>query len=325
MFIYYLNSMKIIKLLYRKFFLSLSISFISSFVIFFIFSLIGSLDEDYLFSTILNISLINSLEILAYVPSFIFLISIILLVIFLKSKNEIIIIKSYMKKERLFIFLLPIVIFFTVLEINKKQILVILESSKANLTNNNDKLLTKILIEKSNLSKRYMVFNNLDINSLDETEYRLFEIINDKVSSAEFSNNVILSNNTLIANNFTRYSKNLIEDFKVKKKINLKFIDLANQSKIVKDISEKQFKVDIKLINLIIFFVLFFNFIFLIFLSRKYVGIKESLLHPILIGITFLIYSFFIFNNSFSFYKSEFEILASLIIGIFFLKVYTNE
>lgn len=230
-----------------------------------------------------------------------------------------------MKKERLFIFLLPIVIFFTVLEINKKQILVILESSKANLTNNNDKLLTKILIEKSNLSKRYMVFNNLDINSLDETEYRLFEIINDKVSSAEFSNNVILSNNTLIANNFTRYSKNLIEDFKVKKKINLKFIDLANQSKIVKDISEKQFKVDIKSINLIIFFVLFFNFIFLIFLSRKYVGIKESLLHPILIGITFLIYSFFIFNNSFSFYKSEFEILASLIIGIFFLKVYTNE
>ena len=76
-----------------------------------------------------------------------------------------------MKKERLFIFLLPIVIFFTVLEINKKQILVTLESSKANLTNNNDKLLTKILIEKKNLSKRYMVFNNLDINSLDETEY----------------------------------------------------------------------------------------------------------------------------------------------------------
>ena len=317
--------MKIIKLLYRKFFLSLSISFISSFVMFFIFSLIGSLDEDYLFSTILNISLINSLEILAYVPSFIFLISIILLITFLKSKNEIIIIKSYMKKERLFIFLLPIVIFFTVLEINKKQILVTLESSKANLTNNNDKLLTKILIEKRNLSKRYMVFNNLDINSLDETEYRLFEIINNKVSSAEFSNSIILSDDTLIANNFTRYSKNLIEDFKVKKEINLKFIDLVNQSKIVKDISEKQLKIDIKLINLIIFFVLFFNFVFLIFLSRKYVGIKDSLLNPILIGVTFLIYSFFVFNNSFSLYKSEFEILASLIIGIFFLKVYTNE
>ena len=91
-----------------------------------------------------------------------------------------------------------------------------------------------------------MVFNNLDINSLDETEYRLFEIINNKVSSAEFSNNIILSNNTLIANNYTRYSKNLIEDFKVKKKINLKFIDLAKQSKIVKDISEKQLKIDIK-------------------------------------------------------------------------------
>ena len=50
---------------------------------------------------------------------------------------------------------------------------------------------------------------------------------------------------------------NLIEDFKVKKKINLKFIDLANQSKIVKDISEKQLKIDIKLINQ-----LFFSFFF---------------------------------------------------------------
>ena len=103
-----------------------------------------------------------------------------------------------------------------------------------------------------------MVFNNLDINSLDETEYRLFEIINNKVSSAEFSNNVILSNNTLIANNFTRYSKNLIEDFKVKKKINLKFIDLAKH-KFERHI-RKVIKIDIKLINQLFFVLLILSF-----------------------------------------------------------------
>ena len=104
--------MKIIKLLYLKYILSFSICLISSYVIFFIFSLLGNLNEDYLFNIIVNLSLLNSLQILMYVPSFIFLISVILLTIFLKSKNEIIIIKSYMNLKKMMIFFLPIVFFF---------------------------------------------------------------------------------------------------------------------------------------------------------------------------------------------------------------------
>ena len=47
--------MKIINLLYTKYILSLLICLISSFVIFFIFSLIGNLNEDYLFNIIIKI------------------------------------------------------------------------------------------------------------------------------------------------------------------------------------------------------------------------------------------------------------------------------
>ena len=64
--------MKIINLLYTKYILSLLICLLSSSVIFFIFSLLGNLDEEYLFNIIIKISFYNSLQILTYIPAFIF-------------------------------------------------------------------------------------------------------------------------------------------------------------------------------------------------------------------------------------------------------------
>ena len=318
--------MKIIKLLYIKYGLSFSICLASSYTIFFIFSLISNLNEDYIFSTIIKISLLNSVQILTYIPSFVFLLSIILFTIFIKSKSEIIIIKSYVKTIRLMIFFLPIIFFFTLLEINKKHLAQLLENSKANLIDNNDKLLSKILIENDDFSKKFIVFKNLHSNNLEDAEYRFFEIIDKKIYSAEFSNNIIISNNTLIANNYTKYIDNLIEDFDIQKKINVSFIDLINQRKIVKKILKKNnFRFDTRSLNMIIFFVIFFNFIFLTFFNRRYIGIKESLLFPTITSLVILIYSFFIFNNSLNFYKNEFEILASVIVGIFLLKAFVNE
>ena len=87
--------MKIINLLYTKYILSLLICLLSSSVIFFIFSLLGNLDEEYLFNIIIKISFYNSLQILSYIPAFIFLLSVILFTIFMRSKNEFIIVKSY--------------------------------------------------------------------------------------------------------------------------------------------------------------------------------------------------------------------------------------
>ena len=125
--------MKIIRLLYQKYMLSLSICLISSYVIFFIFSLLGNLNEDYFFKTIINLSLLNSFQILLYLPCFIFLISVILLTIFLRSKNEMIIIKSYINIKMMMIFFLPLAFFFTILELNKNDLVLFFENSKNNL------------------------------------------------------------------------------------------------------------------------------------------------------------------------------------------------
>ena len=121
--------MKIINLLYFKYSYSLIICLFSSFVIFFIFSLLGNLNESYYFSTIINISFYNSLQIISYVPAFIFILTMILFIIFIKSKNEITIIKSYVSIKKLSLFFVPIVLIFTFLEINKSSITVFFENS----------------------------------------------------------------------------------------------------------------------------------------------------------------------------------------------------
>lgn len=318
--------MKIVKLLYLKYFLSISICLISSYIIFFIFSLLGNLNEDYLFDKIINLSLLNSLQIFTYIPSFIFLMTAILFTIFLKSKNEIIIIKSYLNIRRLFIFFFPIILLFTIIEINKKNMVVFLEDSKTKLLNHNNKVMPKILIDDFKNTKTYTVFNKINNENTDDTEYRSYVILDKRIILAHFSNSLIFLNNNLVANKFTQYKNNKIEDFDIPKLIDVKYIDLIQQSSIVKDISLKNnLEFNVEYINIIFFFTMFFCYIFLIFSSKKFINPKKSLFYPILFCIIALLYSYLIFNNSLSFYKQEFEVLASVIITILVLRQGLNE
>ena len=318
--------MKIIKLLYFKYIISLSICFALSSIIFFIFSLLGNLDEEYFFNVIIRISFFNSLQILTYVPAFIFLISVILFIIFLRSKNEMIIVKSYLNIKLLAVFFLPIVILFSILELNKKNLGSLVEDRKANLLNQGSIINTKIIINKNNDSKSYVILKNINQNDTNKAEYRSFDIYKKKIQIAQFSDNLIFSNNTLTAKSYTQYKNNLIEDFQNSKSLDLETNSFINQNFLVKDFSKKdKFSLDIRLINNSIFFILFFSYIFLIFLNKSLVSNKYGLKKPIFICLIILIYSFFIFNNSFNFYKQEFEFLASVVAGLFFLKAYVNE
>ena len=318
--------MKIISLLYFKYIVSLSICLALSSIIFFIFSLLGNLDEEYFFNVIIKISFFNSLQILTYVPAFIFLISVILFIIFLRSKNEMIIIKSYINIKLLAVFFLPIVIFFTILELNKKNLSSLVEDVKSNLINQGTLINTKIIINKNNDSKSYIVLKNINPNDTGKAEYRSFDIYKKKIQIAQFSDNLIFSNNTLTAKSFTQYKNNLIEDFQYSKSLDLKTNSFIDQNFMVKDISKNdEFSLDIRLINYLIFSILFFSYVFLIFLNKNLVSNKHDLKKPIFICLIILIYSFLIFNNSLNFYKQEFEFIASFLAGLFLLKVYMNE
>ena len=303
--------MKIIKLLYLKYSLSFSICLISSFIIFFIFSLLGNLNEDYLFKTIINISILNSAQIFTYVPEFIFLLSVVLLIIFLRSKNEIIIISSYMSFKKLIIFFFPIILIFTFLEISKKDLSSYIEDFKTKLIDEKNYSVAKILIEKNKNSQNYTVFNNIDLNNFDKTEYRTYEIINNKIVMAEFSDDLTLHNDGIMANNYILYKDNLIKDIQAKK--------------FFKNLSDKNIIFNKINFSLLVFSIFLYTYIFLIFFNKKYVNTKQSLIYPIFISLIFLIYSFLIFNNSLTFYKNIFELSACLIIGVLILRLNFNE
>ncbi len=318
--------MKIINLLYQKYFLSLIICTVSSLTIFFIFSLIGNLNEKYSFLTIIKTSLLNALQILIYVPGFVYLLSIILLTVFLKSKNEIIIIKSYFSIKRLILFILPIVLIFTFFEINKKDLALIIENTKLNLIKSNDKLKFKININEDENYKTFLIFKNFNEKNLKDAEYHSYYISENKIKLAEFSNSFIVLNNKIFAKKYTKYEYNLIEDFIDIKKIDIDFLKLLKQNSLIENISDKKkLLFNIKSINLILFFTLFFIYTFLFFFNKKFTSIKQSLKIPITISLIILLYSFFVFNNSLSFYKQEFEIIASLIMFMFFVKEYLYE
>ncbi len=318
--------MKIIKLLYQKYFLSFSICLFSCFVIFFIFSLVSYLTEDYSFYIIINLSFLNSLQIFFYVPSFIFLISVILFTIFLRSRNEIVIIKSYLNINKVMIFFIPVVIIYTVIEINKKDMINYLENNKSDLLNLNKKSQAKILIDMGENNKKYTIIKNLDLKNFNNTEYRSYFISDKKIETAEFSDNLMTFKNELMLKNFTQYKNNIIKDIIIPKKINPDIIELTNQNSIVKNIyKENIFKLDIKLLNLMLFYALFLGYIFLKFFNSKFVSTKQSLKNPVFINLILLIYSFLIFNNSIGLHKQEFELLASMVMSLFFLKAYLNE
>ena len=318
--------MRIINLLYLKYSLSLLICLLSSFVVFFIFSLISNLIKDYSFNIIVILSALNSLQILTYVSAFIFLISLILFSIFLRSRNEIIIIKSYLRINKYIMFFLPIVLLFSIFEINKKDIVTFLEDNKTNLVQVGDKLKSKILINEFDNRKNITILKNVDLNNFEEAEYRSYNILNKEIKMAEFSDELILSNGKLILKNYTQYKNNVIKNINENKIINIDLIGLISRSSLVRDTSIKNNSIiDFKLINLIIFFIFLLSYIFLIFFNTKYVGSKQSIRDPILVSLSTLIYSFLIFNNSLTSYRQEFELIASMIVLMIFFKAYLNE
>ena len=279
--------MKIIKLLYFKYFLSFSICLISSSVIFFIFSLLGNLNEDYLFVKILKLSLLNSFQIIMYVPAFVFLISVVLFTNFLRSNNEIIIIKSYISIKKLMMFFLPIVLIFATLELNKDNFTSYLEISKTNLLKKDEKLNSKIIIDQDRSYKTYTVLENINQKDLKDAEYRSYEIYNDKIELAYFSSNLVISNNALIAKSYTKYHKNLIKNHDRQKKLRFDLYNLYQTSSIVTNLSESNnFKFNS--VNFFIFFNFFFIYVFLVFFNKKYISTKSNLFYPISTSLIFI-------------------------------------
>ena len=166
--------------LIKKFLKAFTICAGVSYSIFFIFSLIGNLGEKFTFKSILYLSTLNSFQIFTYIPSFLFILSFCLLIIYLKSKNELIIVKEYIELKKLFLIIFPILVLFTFIEIKKENFSTHIEKIKSDLISSKPEN-TKILILSEGNKKKYTIFSGYDEINGTINQYLNFEILDQSI------------------------------------------------------------------------------------------------------------------------------------------------
>ena len=319
--------MKIIKYFYKKFFQSFITCLISITLIFYIFSLIGNLSEKLSFQSILYLSLLNSFQIISYVPSIIVLLSIILVVIILRSKNELMIIKEYLSMNKLVIIFLPIVFCFTLIEINKNKLSKEIENTKLNFLKSYEQLSTKVIIYKKNDYKSYIILNDIDVLSPQYVgEYQKYEIENDKIIRGEYSNQITIKNNSLITNDFTKFEDNKIKKIDSEKIILPNINKIKNNDFILKDeFKSSIYKVNADQVIKFIYFIIFYECLFLILFNKRIIDRKEKLFFSLLVSTLLIFYSIIIYNVNLKIYYLEQQFLALILILFIFYKFYRYE
>ena len=190
-----------------------------SYSIFFVFSLIGNLGEKLSFKSIFYLSTLNSFQIFTYIPSHLFILSLCLFIVNLKSKNELVIIKEYIRLKSLFLIIFPILVLFIFIEIKKDNLSNDIEKIKSNLINSVNLEDTKIFISSKDDKKKYIVFNGYDKDNAIINQYLSFESYNQKIIKGEISTKLILNDSDLFSNDSTIYENNQFKNEKLNKKL----------------------------------------------------------------------------------------------------------
>lgn len=316
--------MKLAKFIYVKYLTSLLLSISVSFLIFYIFSLLGNLGENIVFSKILIVSFLNVLEIMTVIPSFLIFLSIILFLIILKSNNEILIIKEYFSPFKLLLIFFPIIFIFSIVEINKGKFSSLFTNIKNETLGFNKNLDMKVIISENLNDKSILIVKGIDLNKSEIDEIQRYKIEDDQILEGEFSDDLFLSNGKLIANNLIKYFNDEILKLD-NPKIIISNFDRYDKEKFI----YKSYKKDneIKFIHLIEFayFLIFFWCLFSIFLNREYVDKKKNIVIPFFISLILLLYSLIIGTNKMIEYSYTFSILTLLVFILIFIKYYKYE
>lgn len=311
--------MLINNLIIRHIISSIFFSCLLLFSIFFIFSILENLGENYSFIKILILSIFLTSQILCYVPLLVFLLFLIFFILKLKTHNELLIIFHYYSFKKFLIVFLPIIILFTFFELNKNYAIDELEKFKNNLSiNNYSKTKTLInTIDKNN--KKYLIIgqNENKIENLNEYLIKDGELI-----ESIFSDDITFENNDIILNSYF-----ILRDNNFKQKFDKKII-LNNALFFMDSTSSIQYIYDNywHLLNpqniyktIINFLIL--NLIIVILLNKNYIDKKSN--HSILLlgSITLIIYNYFILNTNLIIFDGIFKMISILLIIVLIQKL----
>jgi hypothetical protein len=308
--------------LVRKFFKAFIICTMSSYSIFFIFSLMGNLGEKLSFKSIFLLSILNSFQIFTYIPSHLFILSLCLFVFNLKSKNELIIIKEYIDLKKLFLIIFPILVLFIFTEIKKDNLSNVIEQIKSNVINSKKIDDTKIIILFEGNKKKYTIVKGYDLDSLVINQYLSFESQNSKINRAEISNNLHLKGNDLFSNESVVYEKNNFQYENFDKKLVENFIRFWAENAGIKFYHKNNNIASIYyIIQSILFICLFYICISMIFLSKKLVDRGMNIIQFFLILIAIFLYFLLVPKIILSNFQYLFQLIAIIIFILIFFKI----
>lgn len=315
--------MTIKKYIINKFFRSLLISFMFSFSIFYIFSLLANLNESYSFSSILYLTLLNTLQIFIYVPSYMMILTLAIFIIFLRTNNEFIILKEYLKISSFLILITPIILFFSIIEMNKNMILNKVKNLQSEVIGSEDLENLDIFIEKDEKRKSYTILKKLDKKSNEIFEYFRIEIFNNNIVSGEYSESASIIKNDLSLNNSIIFdNENFIQnELKTKVLKNLEFFSY----KLGSDNNQNDTKITYEKINKFIFYMLFYYIISLTLFSKKLIVRNINRLSLFLFILLLFFYCILIPTINLSFFNSYFHIIATIIFLVTFIKIVKYE
>lgn len=312
--------------LFKKFILSITICTVVTYLIFFIFSLIGNLSENFSFISILYISLLNALQIFTYIPSHLFILSICLFVLDLKSRNELMIVKEYTKLRGLILVILPILILFILLEYKKDNASLSLEKFKSNLINERNLNNIKLLIEYDDNKKTYSIFNkNIEDNDIVE-QYLSYQIRNFEIESGTFSSNLNLKENDLFSYETILYNNNNFQIDTSENKLfdNFSIFWSENPETIIKK-NSTTLNSNYTIIMSNVFTTLFYLCAAIVFLSKKLVKRNVNFLRIFLLVLFIFFYHLIIpkiMINNFHYY---FQFISLIVFLLIFLKIKKYE
>ena len=311
--------------LIKKFFYSLFICSGVSYAIFFLFSLISNLGEKFSFNSILYLSALNSFQIFTFIPSQLYILSFCLIIMNLKSKNELIIIKEYIELKKLFLIIFPILILFIYVEIKKDSFSTHIENIKTKILNSKNFKDTKIFISTDGNKRKYSIFS--DVNPKKETinQYLEFNVENQKIKRGEISKNLNLQNNNLFSYESVIYENNDFRYEFLNKKLFDNFINtwVSNAETIIKN--NDKINSNYENILSILFHSFFYFCISMIFLSKRLVKRNINVIKVFLSILMIFLYHLFMpkimLNNFFYFFQA----LSLLVFILIFFKTKNYE
>ena len=297
-----------------------------SYSIFFIFSLIGNLGEKFSFKSILYLSSLNSFQIFTYIPGHLFILSFCLFIFYLKSKNELIIVKEYIELKNLLLIIFPILALFTIVEIKKETFSTNIENIKSNLISSKKLIDTKILISEEGNEKKYTIFSGYDESNATINQYLNFEILNQNILRGEISSNLKLLENDLFSYDSTIYESDNFRHDSLKKRLFENFFIFwsVNTEAIIKN-KTNSMKSNYDMIQSFLFYILFYFCISMIFLSKKLVNRGINIMKTFLLILSIFLYYLLIPKVMLNNLQFFFQIISIIIFVLIFFKIKSYE